>query len=98
MNLIVHIPVFIQPYIKKKLPSFYQIDAVPVPIVDLNEKAHSYTKLKVVKQYITLNEEIYFFKQVRNHKNIGYKFYYEELFVVKHKSKYSCESAIYFES
>ena len=28
--------------------------------------------------------------------NIGYEFYSEELFVVKHKSKYSCESAIYF--
>ena len=29
-------------------------------------------------------------------KNNGYEFYCEELFVVKHKSKYSCESAIYF--
>ena len=27
---------------------------------------------------------------------IGYKFYYEELFVVKHKSKCSCKSVIYF--
>ena len=29
-------------------------------------------------------------------KNIGYEFSCEELFVVKHKFKYSCESAIYF--
>ena len=29
-------------------------------------------------------------------KNIGYEFYCEELFVVKHKSKYSHENAIYF--
>ena len=29
-------------------------------------------------------------------KKIGYEFYCEELFVVKHKSKYSCESMIYF--
>ena len=29
-------------------------------------------------------------------KNIGYGFYCEELFVFKYKSKYSCESAIYF--
>ena len=28
--------------------------------------------------------------------NIGYIFYCEELFIVKHKSSYSCESAIYF--
>ena len=29
-------------------------------------------------------------------KKIGYEFSCEELFVVKHKSKYSCESVIYF--
>ena len=30
-------------------------------------------------------------------KRIAYEFYCEERFVVKHKSKYSCESAIYFD-
>ena len=30
-------------------------------------------------------------------KKIGYKFYCEELFVVKYKTKYSCKSAIYFD-
>ena len=30
-------------------------------------------------------------------KSIGYEFYCKELFIVKHKSKYSCESAIYFD-
>ena len=30
-------------------------------------------------------------------KNIGYEFYCKELFVVKHKSNYSCKSAIYFD-
>ena len=29
-------------------------------------------------------------------KRIGYEFYCEELFIVKHKTSYSCESAIYF--
>ena len=29
-------------------------------------------------------------------KKIGYEFYCKELFVVKYKSKYSCENAIYF--
>ena len=33
---------------------------------------------------------------MRSCKRIGYEFYCEELFVVKHKSSYSCESAIYF--
>ena len=35
-------------------------------------------------------------EKLRTCKRIGYEFYYEELFVVKHTSKYSCKSAIYF--
>ena len=30
-------------------------------------------------------------------KRIGYEFYCEQHFMVKHKSKYSCESAVYFD-
>ena len=30
-------------------------------------------------------------------KKIGYEFYGKELFVVRHKSRYSCESTIYFD-
>ena len=30
-------------------------------------------------------------------RKIGYEFYCEELFVVKHKTKYSCKSVIYFD-
>ena len=45
-----------------------------------------------------LNSEMYISlrnQELRMCKNIGYKFYWEELFVVKHKSKYSCKSTIY---
>ena len=35
-------------------------------------------------------------QQLRTCKRIHYEFYCEELFVVKHKSRYSCESMIYF--
>ena len=51
------------------------------------------------RPYIALNSEIYIslkHQGLRTCKNIGYEFYCEELFVVKHKSKYSCESAMYF--
>ena len=34
---------------------------------------------------------------IKKCKRIGYEFYCEKLFIVKHKSKYSCESAIYFD-
>ena len=37
----------------------YQIETVPVPILDENEQAHSYTELKIEKPYIALNEETY---------------------------------------
>ena len=37
--------------------SLYQIETVPVPILDANNKAQSYTQLKIEKPYIALNEE-----------------------------------------
>ena len=57
-NLIVQFPVFIQPYTQKRLV-MYQIETVPVPILDENKQVHSYTELKIEKLYIALNEEMY---------------------------------------
>ena len=37
----------------------YQLETVPVPIVDKNTKANSYTELKIKKPYIALNTETY---------------------------------------
>ena len=51
------------------------------------------------KPYIALNLETYIVltqQELRSCKKIGNEFYCEELFIVKHKSSYSCESAIYF--
>ena len=56
--------------------------------------------LQVNKPYIALlNSETYISirqQELRTSKRIGYEFYCEELFVVKHKARYSCESMIYF--
>ena len=55
--------------------------------------------LQVNKPYIALNSEIYIsIRQLnlRTCKRIGYEFYCEELLMVKHKPRYSCESVIYF--
>ena len=98
MNLIFQFPVFIQPYTHKPL-ILYQLETVPVPILDQITKVQSYTHLRIKKPYITLNSETYISlrqQELRSCKNIGYEFYCEELFVNKHKSSYSCESAIYF--
>ena len=77
----------------------YQIETVPVPILDENEQAHSYTELKIEKPYITLNEETYIMlcaQELKMCKKIGYEYYCKELFVVKSKTRYSCASFIYF--
>ena len=98
MNLVVQFPVFIQPYIQKPLV-LYQLETVPVPILDTNTEVQSYTHLHVNKPYFALNSETYTsltHQELRSFKMIGKKFYCEELFIVKHKSSYHCESAIYF--
>ena len=63
-------------------------------------QAQSYTHLQVDRPYIALNSETYIKmrqQELRICKRIGYEFYCKELFVVKHKSKYICESMIYFD-
>ena len=60
-NLIVQFPVFIQPYIEQK-QIMYQIEMVPVSIIDHSKQAHSYTHLQVDRLYIALNSETHFFK------------------------------------
>ena len=98
-NLIAQFPVFVQPYTQQPLV-LYQLETVSVLILDHNDKAHSYTHLQVRKLYITLNSETYISlrqQELWTCKRIGYEFYCEELFVVKHKTSYSCKSAIYFD-
>ena len=53
-NLIIQFPVFIQQFMQQPL-ILYQIETVPVPIIDQNAQAHSYTHLQIDKPYIYLN-------------------------------------------
>ena len=97
--LILQFPVFMQPYTQKPL-TLYQIETIPVPILDMNEKADSYTWIRKDKPYIMLNPDTYVsirMEELRTCKKIGYEYYCEELFVVKSKAKYSCASALYFQ-
>ena len=95
INLIIQFPVFIQPYTWQAL-ILHQIETVPVPIIDQNMQAHSYTHIQVDRPYIALNSETYITirqQEIRTCKRIGCG----ELFVVKHKSMYSCECVIHFD-
>ena len=58
MNLVIQFLVFIQPYIQKPLV-LYQLETVPVPILDSNTEAQLYTHLHVNKPYLALNSETY---------------------------------------
>ena len=42
MNLIILFPIFVQPYMQTKL-TLYQVETVPVPILDASNKIQSYT-------------------------------------------------------
>ena len=57
-NLIIQFPLFVQPYIQTKL-TLYQVETVPVPILDASNKIQSITQLKIEKPYIALNDETY---------------------------------------
>ena len=99
-NLIVQFPVLVHPQNQQHL-TLYQLETVPVPIIDRNKNAQSYTYLQVTKPYIALNSETYIslrIQELEACKKIGYEFYCEELFVVKHRSQNNCESTIYFDS
>ena len=97
-NLIIQFPVFVAPYTQARL-TWYQIETVPFPILDMNDKAQSYAQLRIDKPYIALNDETYVSlrsQEFNTYKKIGYEYFCEELFVVKSKHKFSCASAVYF--
>ena len=50
-NLIIQFPVLVQPYTEERL-TLYQIETVPVLILDENKQAQSYTQLKIDRAYI----------------------------------------------
>ena len=76
-DLIVQFPVFVQPYTQSRLIR-YQIETVPVLILDQNEQVQSYTQLKVDKPYIASNTEAYITlrtQELHTCKKIGYEYY-----------------------
>ena len=92
-SLVVTFPVFIKDYKQPPL-SLFEIETVPVPIPDRN------SQVRIQKDYIVAGMDYYI--QIRMTemlmcKSIRYIYYCEELFVVKHKSKHSCASAIFYE-
>ena len=67
INLIIPFPVFLQPYIQQLLVP-YQIETVPVPIIDQNTKVDSYMHLQVDRPYIALKFETYITIRQQEHR------------------------------
>ena len=95
-SLIVTFPAFIKNYKQPPL-SLYEVETVPVPIINKNVKAKNYSQVRIEKSYIAAGTDYYI--QLRISEllmcNI-YIYYCEELFVIKHKSRHSCVSAIFY--
>ena len=84
-KIIIQFPIFVQPYTQTKL-TLYQVETVPVPILDVSNKIQSYTQLKIEKPYIGINDETYISihsQELNTCKRIGYEYFCEELFVDK---------------
>ena len=97
-ELVVIFPVFMQDHTRESM-TLYELETVKVPITDTNLAANSYTEVKTSKPYIAFNNDYYIqlrTPELRMCKQIWHSYYCEELFLVKHKSKHSCESAIYY--
>ena len=56
-NMIIQFPGFVQPYTQKPL-TLYQIETIPVLILDMNKRADSYTWIRIGKPYNFLLEPI----------------------------------------
>ena len=98
LSLIVTFPAFIKNYKQPPL-SLYEVETVPVPIIDKNVKANSYSQVRIEKSYIAAGADYYVqlrISELLMCKSIRHKYYCEELFVIKHKSRHSCVSAIFY--
>ena len=96
--LIVVFPAFIKDCKQPPL-ALFEIESVPVPIKDKNKLADSYSQVAIEKPYIAVGKDYYIqlhMTELAMCKNIRYIYYCEQLFVVKHRSKHSCMSAIFY--
>ena len=98
-RLVVCFPIFVKDFSRESM-TLYQIETVPVPIVDDNLEANSYSQVLINKPYIATNDDYYIqlvMEELFMCKQIKQIYFCEELFLVKHKTKHSCESAIFYD-
>ena len=97
--MIITFPVLLKP---ARMNSFklYEIETVHVPITDQDHAANTYTRVVITKPYLASGENYYIqlrIPELRMCKLIGFKYFCEELFTLKHRTKQTCESALFYE-
>ena len=97
-SMVVAFPVFVKDHVNKP-KTLYEIEMVKVPIPNRNTEADSYSEVKYSKPYLAINEDYCIqlrIQELQMCKQIRHTYYCEELFLIKHKTKHSCESAIFY--
>ena len=97
-NLIVTFPILIEPIPNKPL-SLYEIETVPVPIVDMDKSADSFSEVHVSKPYIAASPIAYIQlrePELQRCKVVQQQYYCEEAFMVKHAHHDTCESSLFY--
>ena len=97
-SMVVAFPVFVKDHASEP-KTLYEIEMVKVSIPDKNQEADSYSEVKYSKPYLAINDDYYIqlrIQELQMCKQIRHTYYCEELFLIKHKTKHSCESAIFY--
>ena len=97
-NMVVPLSLFVKDHTSEP-KTLYEIETVKVPIPDHNKAVDSYSEVKYSKPYLAINDDYYIqlqIQELRMCKQIRHTSYCEELFLIKHNSKHSFESAIFY--
>ena len=97
-NMVVAFPIFVKDH-SDKPKTLYELETVKVPIPDQNPEANSFSEVQYSKPYIAVNADFYIqlcIQELRMCKTIRHVYYCEELFLIKHRTHPTCESAIFY--
>ena len=97
-NMVVAFPIFVKDH-SDKPKTLYELETVKVPIPDQNPKANSFSEVQYRKPYIAVNDDFYIqlpIQELQMCKMIRHVYYCEELFLIKHRTHPTCESAIFY--
>ena len=102
-TLLVHIPVYIKPRLQEAL-YLYGINSLPVPyhmnpkVMDEDESENAYTQVKPSTEILAMSSDTYInleHRQLKQCMKYNDVYFCEQMYLMKHNSEHTCESAIY---